>query len=146
MAGSTPAMTKNYLSQTSARPPGVGPGGPRLPSAPRAKTGMAGTSPAMTKARICIPRFTGPKPLLASLAPPCPPGKAMLSPTQSFALDIRGLSKRFDRPAVDGLDLQVRTGEFYALVGPNGAGKTTTLRMVAGLLKPDAGSIEIAGI
>jgi ABC-2 type transport system ATP-binding protein len=64
----------------------------------------------------------------------------------NFALDIRGLVKRFDRPAVDGLDLAVRRGEFYALVGPNGAGKTTTLRMVAGLLAPDAGAISIAGI
>ena len=63
-----------------------------------------------------------------------------------FALDIRGLVKRFYRPAVDGLDLRVRSGEFYALVGPNGAGKTTTLRMVAGLLTPDAGSIAISGI
>jgi ABC-2 type transport system ATP-binding protein len=54
--------------------------------------------------------------------------------------------KRFDRPAVDGLDLTVRTGEFYALVGPNGAGKTTTLRMVAGLLRPDAGTIHVSGI
>src|SRR5271163_4564898 len=62
------------------------------------------------------------------------------------ALEIRGLAKRFDRPAVDGLDLAVRAGEFYALLGPNGAGKTTTLRMVAGLLRPDAGSISIAGI
>ena len=63
-----------------------------------------------------------------------------------FALDIRGLVKRFDRPAVDALDLRVKTGEFYALVGPNGAGKTTTLRMVAGLLQPDEGSISVAGI
>src|SRR3981081_1395653 len=62
------------------------------------------------------------------------------------ALEIRALTKRFDRPAVDGLDLTVRTGEFYSLLGPNGAGKTTTLRMVAGLLRPDAGSISIAGI
>jgi ABC-2 type transport system ATP-binding protein len=54
--------------------------------------------------------------------------------------------KRFDRPAVDGLDLTVRSGEFYALLGPNGAGKTTTLRMVAGLLRPDAGSVSISGI
>jgi ABC-2 type transport system ATP-binding protein len=65
---------------------------------------------------------------------------------QSLALDIRGLVKRFGRPAVDGLDLAVRTGEFYALVGPNGAGKTTTLRMIAGLLRPDAGAIRIGGI
>jgi ABC-2 type transport system ATP-binding protein len=66
-------------------------------------------------------------------------------PTQ-FALEVHGLIKRFDRPAVDGLDLVVRTGEFYALVGPNGAGKTTTLRMIAGLLRPDAGTIRIGGI
>jgi ABC-2 type transport system ATP-binding protein len=64
----------------------------------------------------------------------------------SFALEIRGLVKRFDRPAVDGLDLTVRAGEFYALLGPNGAGKTTTLRMIAGLIRPDAGSIRVAGI
>ena len=55
-------------------------------------------------------------------------------------------SKRFDRPAVDALDLTVYGGEFYALLGPNGAGKTTTLRMVVGLLRPDAGSICIDGI
>jgi ABC-2 type transport system ATP-binding protein len=61
------------------------------------------------------------------------------------ALKICGLSKAFDRPAVDGLDLTVRPGEFYMLLGPNGAGKTTTLRMVSGLLKPDAGSISIFG-
>jgi ABC-2 type transport system ATP-binding protein len=62
------------------------------------------------------------------------------------ALEIRGLTKSFDRPAVDCLDLVVRTGEFYGLLGPNGAGKTTTLRMVAGLLAPDQGSIAVFGI
>ena len=62
------------------------------------------------------------------------------------ALEIRGLHKSFDRPAVAGLDLTVRAGEFYSLLGPNGAGKTTTLRMVAGLLPPDAGSIHVCGI
>jgi ABC-2 type transport system ATP-binding protein len=70
----------------------------------------------------------------------------MHMPQPLLALDIRGLVKRFDRPAVDGLDLAVRTGEFYALLGPNGAGKTTTLRMIAGLMRPDAGAIHIAGI
>jgi ABC-2 type transport system ATP-binding protein len=69
----------------------------------------------------------------------------VLSPTP-FALEIHSLVKRFDRPAVDGLELTVRAGEFYALVGPNGAGKTTTLRMIAGLLRPDAGSIRVGGI
>jgi ABC-2 type transport system ATP-binding protein len=65
---------------------------------------------------------------------------------ETSALELRGLTKRFDRLAVDALDLSVRGGEFYALVGPNGAGKTTTLRMVAGLLRPDAGAIGIFGI
>jgi ABC-2 type transport system ATP-binding protein len=67
-------------------------------------------------------------------------------PSDPPALGVRGLTKRFDRPAVDALDLTVRAGEFYALLGPNGAGKTTTLRIVAGLLKPDSGSVSIFGI
>ena len=62
------------------------------------------------------------------------------------ALSVRGLTKCYDRPAVDELDLTIRGREFYSLLGPNGAGKTTTLRMVAGLLKPDAGAISIFGV
>ena len=65
---------------------------------------------------------------------------------ETSALVVQGLRKTFQRPAVDGLDLVIRAGEFYALLGPNGAGKTTTLRMVAGLMPPDAGSITIFGI
>lgn len=61
-------------------------------------------------------------------------------------LTVRRLSKAFGRPAVDALDLCIAAGEIYALLGPNGAGKTTTLRMVCGLLQPDAGTIEIAGL
>ncbi|MGA2893498.1 MAG: ABC transporter ATP-binding protein [Xanthobacteraceae bacterium] len=67
-------------------------------------------------------------------------------PAEPFALEVSGLVKRFDRPAVDGLDLTVRAGEFYALLGPNGAGKTTTLRMIAGLLRPDSGAVRVCGI
>ncbi|WP_313704442.1 ABC transporter ATP-binding protein [Massilia sp.] len=62
------------------------------------------------------------------------------------ALVLSKLYKAFGRPAVDGLDLSVRRGELYALLGPNGAGKTTTLRLVAGLLAPDAGRIAVNGI
>jgi len=62
------------------------------------------------------------------------------------ALRLAGLRKHFGRPAVDGLDLTVRRGELYALLGPNGAGKTTTLRLVTGLLAPDAGTVEVLGI
>ncbi|KKB10111.1 ABC transporter [Devosia chinhatensis] len=61
------------------------------------------------------------------------------------ALALSGLTKSFDRPVVRGVDLSIGAGEFYALLGPNGAGKTTILRMIAGLLRPDAGSISIFG-
>ena len=70
----------------------------------------------------------------------------MTTPDAPPALRIAGLSKTYGRPAVDGLDLLVRRGELYALLGPNGAGKTTTLRMVTGLVAPDAGRIEVLGI
>jgi ABC-2 type transport system ATP-binding protein len=62
------------------------------------------------------------------------------------ALQISGLTKSFDRPVLTGIELTVRAGEFYVLLGPNGAGKTTILRMIAGLLQPDAGSIAVFGI
>src|SRR3954470_20837383 len=59
---------------------------------------------------------------------------------------LSGLTKTFGaKRAVDDLTLHVRQGELYGLLGPNGAGKTTTLRMVAGLLKPDGGRIEVFG-
>jgi putative spermidine/putrescine transport system ATP-binding protein len=62
------------------------------------------------------------------------------------ALAIRGVRKLFgDFPAVDGIDLEVRRGEFITLLGPSGSGKTTTLRMIAGFVTQDEGSIEIAG-
>lgn len=61
------------------------------------------------------------------------------------ALELTALCKNFGRPAVDHLNLSVRRGELYALLGPNGAGKTTTLRMVAGLLLPDGGTIRVLG-
>jgi ABC-2 type transport system ATP-binding protein len=63
------------------------------------------------------------------------------------ALSMRALCKSFDRkPAVSQLELTIQPGEFYALLGPNGAGKTTTIRMAAGLLLPDSGSIKIYGV
>jgi ABC-2 type transport system ATP-binding protein len=62
------------------------------------------------------------------------------------ALRIRGLTKAFGKPVITDLDLDIAAGQLYALLGPNGAGKTTTLRMVTGLTRPDAGSIEIFGV
>jgi ABC-2 type transport system ATP-binding protein len=62
------------------------------------------------------------------------------------ALIVQNLSKSFGRQIIAGLDLTIAPGEFYALLGPNGAGKTTTLRMVGGLMRPDAGSISVFGV
>jgi ABC-2 type transport system ATP-binding protein len=72
--------------------------------------------------------------------------RIMSQTKRPISVATRGLTKCFDRPVVDALDLTVYGGEFYALVGANGAGKTTTLRMVVGLLRPDAGTIAIEGI
>jgi ABC-2 type transport system ATP-binding protein len=62
------------------------------------------------------------------------------------AVQVHGLWKRFGQQiAVAGIDLELPAGHFIGLVGPNGAGKTTTLSMVTGLLRPDAGTVEIGG-
>jgi len=59
----------------------------------------------------------------------------------ALAIDVRGLTKRFGRKiAVDGIDIAVPEGQVWGFLGPNGSGKTTTIRMLCGLLKPDAGS------
>jgi len=72
---------------------------------------------------------------------------ADLAQASAPALRVSGLVKKFgDKAAVDSLDLELRRGELYALLGPNGAGKTTTLRIVAGLLQPDAGGVEVFGV
>lgn len=65
----------------------------------------------------------------------------------SAVIRAQGLVKRFgDHRAVDGLDLEVPAGSCVGLLGPNGAGKSTTLRMLLGLARPDAGSIQVLGL
>ncbi len=60
---------------------------------------------------------------------------------------INQLTKRYGRfTAVDGIDLAVPKGELFGFLGPNGAGKTTTFRMIAGILRPTSGTIEVGGI
>ena len=62
------------------------------------------------------------------------------------AITIRGLTKAYDgRAAVDGLDLDIRTGEVFALLGPNGAGKTTTVEIAEGFRARDAGEVRVLG-
>ncbi|MFI8536498.1 ABC transporter ATP-binding protein [Streptomyces aquilus] len=62
-------------------------------------------------------------------------------------LDCAHLVRRFgERTAVDDVSLRIAPGETYGLLGPNGAGKTTTIRMACGLLRPDAGTVRVAGL
>ena len=62
-------------------------------------------------------------------------------------ITLTGLTKRYGRfTAVDGIDLTVPKGELFGFLGPNGAGKTTTFRMIAGIILPTAGRIQIGGV
>src|SRR5580658_10382044 len=66
------------------------------------------------------------------------PGRALVS--------MRGISKSYgERRILDHIDLDVAAGEKVALIGPSGSGKTTILRLIIGLVKPDAGTIQIDG-
>jgi ABC-2 type transport system ATP-binding protein len=69
-----------------------------------------------------------------------------LTAHSALAIEASGLVKTFGSVrAVDGVDLAVRSGSVYGVLGPNGAGKTTTIRMLATLLRPDAGSARVLG-
>jgi ABC-2 type transport system ATP-binding protein len=69
-----------------------------------------------------------------------------MSVDSHLAIEASGLQKSFgETKAVDGVDLAVRTGSVYGVLGPNGAGKTTTIRMLATLLRPDAGEARVLG-
>lgn len=60
---------------------------------------------------------------------------------------LQGVVKRYGKfEAVKGIDLHVKRGELFAFLGPNGAGKTTTMRMIAGILAPTSGHIEVGGV
>src|ERR1700712_2815027 len=66
--------------------------------------------------------------------------------TEPFAVDARGIVKSFGSVrAVDDASIRVAPGEVYGVLGPNGAGKTTFLRMIFGLIRPDAGTLEVFG-
>ncbi|MFS0782174.1 ATP-binding cassette domain-containing protein [Bacillus sp. 1P06AnD] len=72
--------------------------------------------------------------------------KEKIKAGSEWAVEARGLVKTFgDNRAVDGVDLNVRAGTIYGVLGPNGAGKTTTIRMLATLLRADAGTTRIFG-
>jgi ABC-2 type transport system ATP-binding protein len=69
-----------------------------------------------------------------------------MTTTNSRAIEARRLTKRYgDEAAVDGLDLDVFTGEIFALLGPNGAGKSTTVEMLEGFRNPTSGDVKVLG-
>ncbi len=69
-----------------------------------------------------------------------------MPPQADVDVRIAGLRKRYgDVTAVDGVDLEIRRGEFFTMLGPSGSGKTTTLRVIAGFEQPDEGSVELGG-
>ncbi|CAM3661723.1 Daunorubicin resistance ABC transporter ATPase subunit [Paenibacillus glucanolyticus] len=64
-----------------------------------------------------------------------------------YAIEAKKLRKSYNGiEVVQGIDLRLGQGELLALLGPNGAGKTTTIHMLTTLLKPDAGSAQVAGL
>ena len=65
----------------------------------------------------------------------------------TYMIEAKGLSKQYgDHTAVDGAAFKINPGEVVGFLGPNGAGKTTTIKMITGLLAPDAGQALIAGL
>src|SRR5882724_7497679 len=74
----------------------------------------------------------------------------LLESVMAIAIRCKDLRKRYRSrtgpvDAVNGLDLEVRTGECFGLLGPNGAGKTTTIEILEGLLDPTSGEVEVLG-
>jgi putative spermidine/putrescine transport system ATP-binding protein len=68
------------------------------------------------------------------------------APAEQTAVNLRALRKSFgDVTAVDGVDLEVEHGEFFAMLGPSGSGKTTVLRMIAGFETPTSGTVHLGG-
>jgi putative spermidine/putrescine transport system ATP-binding protein len=69
------------------------------------------------------------------------------APAAAAAVRLTGIRRAFgDVVAVDGVDLEIATGEFFTMLGPSGSGKTTTLRVIAGFERPDAGHVELSGV
>ncbi|WP_425563167.1 ABC transporter ATP-binding protein [Microbacterium jejuense] len=153
-----PAAPAAAAAPTAPAPPPVPAPAPPAPAA-EATAPVPAPSPAPAAPPVASPAESTPaEPAPAELAPAEPESESPASdhhpvivPTLGAAageaLVLRGVTKRFGSThAVDGIDLTVPAGTFYGLVGPNGAGKTTTLSMIAGLLEPDRGTIQVAGV
>jgi putative spermidine/putrescine transport system ATP-binding protein len=72
--------------------------------------------------------------------------RSLDAPATPAAVRLVGVRKTYGEvAAVDGVDLEIRAGEFFTLLGPSGSGKTTTLRLIAGFERPDEGRVELGG-
>ena len=92
------------------------------------------------------PMPTTPMPSTSRVSTTNPPTTNPPTPSRGQAIRIRGLRKTYgDRAAVDGVDLDVHTGEVFALLGPNGAGKTTTVEILEGYRRRDVGEVAVLG-
>src|SRR6516225_8843664 len=92
-----------------------------------------------------VPMSLSPDRLPASQAEPAT-GSAPGSALGAFAIETQGLRKHFGkRTALDGLTISIPAGTIAGFIGPNGAGKTTAIRLLLGLVRPDAGSATILG-
>src|SRR5712692_7208027 len=103
------------------------------------RAGAPSGCPSMIEATFTGQRVTTP----LSQADPSIADTGVMAPT----IEVRGVSRSFGATvALDALDLEVDAGEVVALLGPNGAGKTTTIRVLNGVLRPDAGSSRVLGL
>jgi ABC-2 type transport system ATP-binding protein len=106
---------------------------------------MVSSSSQMGGQRKEVPMSLSPDRLPASQARPST-GSAPGSASGAFAIETQGLGKHFGKhTAVDGLTISVPAGTIAGFIGPNGAGKTTTIRLLLGLIRPDAGNATILG-
>jgi ABC-2 type transport system ATP-binding protein len=122
---------------------------PRCPAARRVGIGRVGGANAPPAGAVHSPLRQSPRAACLPLsALPCPaPAAPGASDVTALALEVRNLKKAFgDVVAVDGLDLEVRTGECFGLLGPNGAGKTTTIEICEGLQVQDSGQVRVLGL
>jgi putative spermidine/putrescine transport system ATP-binding protein len=84
---------------------------------------------------------------MSHLATQAPRKAQVAAPATAAAVRLAGIRRTYgDVVAVDGVDLEIASGEFFTMLGPSGSGKTTTLRVIAGFERPDAGRVELAGV
>ncbi len=133
-------VAARQIAAGATDPAGVLAFGTALVLAHRPLSGLSEAWSLWSRAQASLERVEA---ALAAPPPPPPPGRPS---APGVALALRGVTVRAaGRALVEGLDLEVPTGAFVALVGPSGAGKTTLLSLWAGERAPDAGAVEVAG-